>query len=128
PNEDQNNQGSQVYQKSFFQTVFMQDISDESNDEVDNYLSLPEIFYKSNPFNWWNSQKAFFPIISKFARQYLTTPATSTPSERLFSDASNTITIRRTMLKPRLFERMLFLKHNNNELENIYAQANILER
>ncbi|CAG8857412.1 40050_t:CDS:1, partial [Gigaspora margarita] len=63
PNEDQNNQGSQIYQKSFFQTVFMQDISDESNDEVDNYLSLPEIFYKSNPFNWWNSQKAFFPII-----------------------------------------------------------------
>ncbi|CAG8854234.1 38820_t:CDS:2, partial [Gigaspora margarita] len=33
PNEDQNNQGSQVYQKSFFQTVFIQDISDESNNE-----------------------------------------------------------------------------------------------
>ncbi|CAG8453870.1 9998_t:CDS:2, partial [Scutellospora calospora] len=63
PNEDQNNQGSQVYQKSFLKTVFIQDISNESNDEVDNYLSLFEIFYKSNPFDWWNSQKAFFPII-----------------------------------------------------------------
>ncbi|CAG8456657.1 7011_t:CDS:2, partial [Cetraspora pellucida] len=33
PNEDQNNQGSQVYQKSFLKTVFIQDISNESNDE-----------------------------------------------------------------------------------------------
>ncbi|CAG8723982.1 7585_t:CDS:2, partial [Dentiscutata heterogama] len=33
-------------------TVFMQDTSEELNDKLDNYLSLPEIHYKSNPFNW----------------------------------------------------------------------------
>jgi len=114
PHNDQDNQEEQhqIYQKSFFKTIFMQDTPEELNDELGHYLSLPEIHYKSNPFNWWNSQKASFPVLTNLARQYLATPATSTPSERLFSDASNTMMVRRTMLKPKLFERMLILSNS----------------
>ncbi|CAG8544701.1 11448_t:CDS:2, partial [Scutellospora calospora] len=51
--EDQDKQEEQyqIYQKSFFRIVFMQDTSEELNDELDNYLSLPEIYFKSDPFN-----------------------------------------------------------------------------
>ncbi|CAG8655443.1 1882_t:CDS:2, partial [Scutellospora calospora] len=51
PREDQDKQEEQrqIYQKSFFRTVFIQDTSEELNDELDNYLSLLEIYYKSNP-------------------------------------------------------------------------------
>ncbi|CAG8519406.1 10493_t:CDS:2 [Dentiscutata heterogama] len=53
PREDQDKQEGQrqIYQKTFFKTVFMQNTSEELNDELDNYLSLPEIYYKSDPFN-----------------------------------------------------------------------------
>ena len=50
--------------------------------------------------------------LSQLARKYLAIPATSTPSERLISDAGNLMTVKRTNLKPNLFEQMLWLKHN----------------
>ncbi|CAG8503674.1 11182_t:CDS:2 [Dentiscutata heterogama] len=54
PCEDQDKQERQlqIYQKTFFKIVFIQDTSKKLNDELDNYLSLPEIHYKSDPFNW----------------------------------------------------------------------------
>ncbi|CAG8767175.1 7813_t:CDS:2, partial [Gigaspora margarita] len=78
------------------------------------------ISYHHNPSHWWNAQKSSFPLLSKLARQYLAISVTSTPSKRLFSEVSNIMTIRKTMLKPKLFEQMLFLKRNCDELENIY--------
>lgn len=71
----------QIYQKTFFKSIFNQETSDNSTDELSHYLSLPEIYYKSNPFHWWDSNKASFPILGELARQYLAIPATSTLSE-----------------------------------------------
>ncbi|CAG8659173.1 4487_t:CDS:2, partial [Racocetra persica] len=104
-----------------------EDTPEESNDKLGYYLFLPNLDYRENPLPWWNFQKSSLFIFSELARQYLTVPATSTPSERLFSDANNMMTIKRTMLKPKLFEHMLFLKHNNDELDDIYVKTNILD-
>ena len=41
---------------------------------------------------------------------YLTIPATSTSSERLFSDAGNLLTTKRTRILPELFKRMIFFE------------------
>ncbi|CAG8450078.1 335_t:CDS:2 [Scutellospora calospora] len=107
---ENNQRECQIYQKTFIKSLFMQNTVDEPIDEISHYLSLPEISYNHNPFHWWNTQKTSLPLLSELARQYLVIPATSTLSERLFSDANNIITVRRMMLKPKLFERMLFLK------------------
>ena len=56
------------------------------------------------------------------ARKYLAIPATFTPSERLFSDAGNLMTVKRTNLKPDLFEQMLWLKCNVEYLEVMFPQ------
>ncbi|CAG8707037.1 4288_t:CDS:2, partial [Racocetra persica] len=57
-----------------------------SQNEPDEYLAVPQIPFGSDPFAWWNMNKDRFPTLSKLARIYLAVSATSTPSERLFSD------------------------------------------
>jgi hypothetical protein len=81
-------------------------------DEVANYLALPKIHHDDCPLTWWKTNKTRFPILSKLARKYLAIPATSTPSERLFSEAGNVMTIKRTQLAPNMLENLVFCKKN----------------
>ncbi|CAG8523048.1 9096_t:CDS:2 [Racocetra persica] len=56
--------------------------------------------------------------------EYMRQPeiTTSTPSERLFSDAGNLMTSKRTRISPELFKRMLFLKRNIDQYQNIHPE------
>lgn len=83
-----------------------------SDDEVGEYLQLYEISVKSDPLIWWSEKKDKFPILSNLAQKYLAVSATSTASERLFSDAGNLLTNKRTRMKPKLFKKIMFLKRN----------------
>ena len=47
---------------------------------------------------------------------YLCISATSTSSERLFSDAGNMMTVKRTSLNQNLFERMVILKKKRGDI------------
>ena len=89
--------------------------------EVDEYLQLPEIALDLNPLIWWNEKKESFPILSGLARKYLAVSATSTASERLFSDAGNLLTNKRTRMKPKLFKKMMFLKRNSFNFKTIHS-------
>ena len=73
--------------------------------------------YNTDPGEWWNERKMVFPNLSELARKYLPITATSVPSERLFSDTGNHISIRRTRLDPNLLRRMIFLKRNMKVLD-----------
>ena len=81
-------------------------------DEVINYLSLPLALETEDPLDWWRMRSQNFPKLAKFARKYLAIPATSVSSERLFSDADNLISAKRTNLDTKLAGQMLFLKRN----------------
>ncbi|CAG8802304.1 13636_t:CDS:2, partial [Racocetra persica] len=58
-------------------------------DEISDYIGMPEISYDQCPFEWWKSNQNQFPVLAYLACKYLAILATSTPSERLFSDAGN---------------------------------------
>ncbi|KAJ8385891.1 hypothetical protein AAFF_G00179570 [Aldrovandia affinis] len=59
--------------------------------EVHEYLQLTRIPTMSNPLEWWARNEKQFPRLAKLAQIYLAIPATSTPSERDFSLAGNTL-------------------------------------
>ena len=63
-------------------------LDDDIDDEMQRYLKEVEInFRKDDPLMWWKCHETFFPIISKLARKYLAIPASTAPSERVFSTA-----------------------------------------
>ncbi|EXX56119.1 zinc finger BED domain-containing protein 1-like [Rhizophagus irregularis DAOM 181602=DAOM 197198] len=99
------------------QTKSKKDKSLAATDEVSNYLEMPVALEEENPLNWWRIRAKIFPKLSQIARKYLGIPATSVSSERLFSHASNLITVKRTRLDTNLVGQMLFLKRNIRSME-----------
>ena len=81
--------------------------------EIDNYLNetiTPTLPQTTDVYQWWHTNQHSFPILSRMARKYLSIPATSIPSERLFSDVENQITSKRTRLAPEIVNKLLFVK------------------
>ena len=51
-----------------------------------------------NPLEWWRVNESQFPCLSQMARDYLSIPAISVPSEQSFSVGKNLITDKRNCL------------------------------
>lgn len=90
------------------------------DDEIGIYLQLEEIELDANPFTWWYERREKFPILNFIAKKYLAVYACSTASERLFSDAGNVLSAKRTRMCPRLFKKLIFLKRNGKYLDSIH--------
>lgn len=85
--------------------------------ELRVYLSIPLVDRTHNPITWWKENKINFPLLSKLAKKYLSAPATSVYSERLFSEAGNIYEETRSRLLPRNAEKLLFLHHNLDKVK-----------
>ena len=81
--------------------------------EVRWYTSLPATKDKNeDPLQWWQKNKNTFPHLANVVKKYMAIPATSVPSERLFSVAGNIVTDKRNSLKPANVNRLCFLAAN----------------
>ena len=67
---------------------------------------------RNNPLNWWKSKEAKYLYLSKLARAVLCIPATSSPSERVFSTAGKTISEERANMLPENADDLVFLHDN----------------
>jgi len=63
-------------------------------------LSPCAMSWRQSPFLWWREHEKRFPAAAAVARRYLCIPATSVPTEHLFSTAGDVITKKRNSLKP----------------------------
>ena len=76
--------------------------------EVQRHLESPSLSRETNPVDWWRDYAVSTP---RLARDVLGIPATSVPSERLFSKAGELISQKRSAIKPKNVDMILFLKN-----------------
>ncbi|XP_041468262.1 E3 SUMO-protein ligase ZBED1-like [Lytechinus variegatus] len=84
-------------------------------DEVDAYLQRPAPPRATDPLLWWRDNEDAHPRVAQLAKKYLTLPATSVPSERVFSSAGNIVNKKRSCLEPENVDMLVFLKGNLKE-------------
>ena len=99
-------------------------------EELERYLNavkLPLVDSEgeeNDPLLWWKKNQDVFPILAKLARIYLAIPATSAPTERIFSRASLVISKLRNRLTPANAGMVIFLKTNLKWYENLEELRN----
>lgn len=88
-------------------------------DEVERYIRLTHFADTSkNPALWWFEHKSEFPVLSKIGIAIHAVPASSTSSERAFSDSGSVLTERRVNLKPESVEDILILRSDSNKFQS----------
>jgi len=76
--------------------------------ELAAYFLEPAADFEVSPLEWWKNQSRF-PTLALADKRYLCIPATSAPSERVFSTAGYVVSDRRTCLDPDRVDAILFL-------------------
>lgn len=117
-----------------FNNNFLADSDDEHESDHEHELTLAEILegeiraYRAdcgqplfaaegkynNPLDWWRVNHEKFPNLWKMASCILAIPATSAPSERVFSAAANIVNKKRVSLKPETVDLLVFLRGNKD--------------
>ena len=85
-----------------------------AREELEQYFSERPVSRKDHPLTWWKANGQRFHRLAKVAQDILAIPATSTPSERIFSAAGLTVTKFCTCLKPSNVDALVFLNKNHN--------------
>nr|XP_054589246.1 E3 SUMO-protein ligase ZBED1-like [Nothobranchius furzeri] len=73
---------------------------DKVKEEVKVYMSLPSIPADDDPLVWWRGHASELPHLARLAKKLLCIPATSVPSERIFSASGHILSSLRSHLKP----------------------------
>ena len=100
-----------------------ENVNVESLTEVDHYLREPCVANDKSVLDWWLSKKDCYPVLFEMARVYLAIPASSAPSERVFSVGTLVLTDKRRQLQEGRVARLMFMKRNMT-LYNAIKQCN----
>ena len=82
--------------------------------ELDKYIK--EDFRKDDPLLWWKEREMLYPLVAKLAKKYLAIPASTAPSERVFSVAKNILQKKRWNLLLSRLSKHIFLRKNSKLL------------
>ena len=89
--------------------------NDVANNELNAYRRLRPLLIRdgdgnySDPLAWWKEHENTLPFFAKLARKTLNVPASSAPSERVFSSAGNYVKKCRARLRSDIVEATVFL-------------------
>ena len=82
----------------------------------------------NDPLMWWKENTVKYDLVASLARLYLAVPATSAPSERVWSRAARILSLRRASLKEGLVARMMFVRENMKFLRKHYVRLACADR
>lgn len=80
--------------------------------EMRRFMEESLISWEMDPLNWWKLHSPLFPKLQDCAKKFLCIPATSVPSERLFSKAGELVSQKRSSLSDDNINMILFLNKN----------------
>lgn len=80
--------------------------------EVQLYFAEDTLELEKEPLAWWQKNENRFPHLAQLARRYLAIPATSVPSEQVFSAAGLLLAKIRSALSPANIDASIFLAKN----------------
>eukprot|EP00057_Strongylocentrotus_purpuratus_P022867 XP_011677341.1 PREDICTED: uncharacterized protein LOC105444585 [Strongylocentrotus purpuratus] len=89
-----------------------------ADEEYNEFLAQPPANVTVNPLMWWQGSHKRLPLLQQLARKYLGIPATSVPSEIVFSTAGNIVTAKRNCLLPENVDMLIF--EGTGKLEGDY--------
>ena len=84
--------------------------------EVAMYLREKPARMDVSPLSWWKANADRFPALASLAHKYLSIPATSTPSERVFSTSGIVVDKLRAALTAENVDTLTFLHKNAKSL------------
>ncbi len=84
----------------------------KAKNEIDRYMQEPVAHYSDHPVSWWGDRIGSYPILTQVAIRYLPIPATSVPSERVFSTAGNIVSKKRGALNHDTVDMLISLHEN----------------
>ncbi|CAJ1057894.1 zinc finger BED domain-containing protein 1-like [Xyrichtys novacula] len=80
--------------------------------ELQMYKEVPPVLMSVDPAAWWWNQQKTYPFLSDLVFSYLCVQASSTPSERVFSTAGDTICPERSRILAEKSDMVIFLNKN----------------
>ena len=95
---------------------FVEDVEPISR-ELTSWLEASNVPRKTDILLWCKSHAAELPILANMAKKYLAVPASSAPSERLFSALKDTAPKGRSNISGKTLCQRLVVSHNLHELE-----------
>jgi len=76
------------------------------------YMNIEFLNIQDDPILFWKNNKQILGALSEIALKYSCIPATSVPSERVFSKAGQIVSARRNRLLPDNVDKLIFLNAN----------------
>ena len=84
-------------------------------DDLQRFFNEPRLPRSTCPLYWWKENNKRFKSLAELGKVYLSVPATSVPSERVFSAAGLTVNRLRSSLSPE-HVNMLVTMHCNSDM------------
>ncbi len=92
----------------------------EKSSEFKAFRALKVLLESKNSdgIDWWRKFEATFPILARLARRYLSIPASSAPSERIFSKYTTIWEKKKCNLKPETANDIIYLHETRRNRAN----------
>ncbi len=74
------------------------------------------------PLSWWKSSAHRFKNFGMLAVKYLAIPATSAPSERIWSQAARVLTVKQNRMLEKVTSTIMYCQENRELLHKYYAE------
>ena len=100
-------------------------VDEKINEELHYYKAI-KLSHKQKKdthlLTWWRDCKTQFPYLFQAVKALLATPATSVPSERIFSEAGYIARARRSRILPKNLNKFIFIKKNKKYIPELSKQ------